>query len=347
MAEDEEEPGKWKREEDGWTRSSEEPDPDASEGSRYYELPDGSVVREHMSEEEVEETAPPKEAAEPAEAEEEGGRFGGLFGGEAEAPDEPGEPAEAAEAEDEDSGSRVPIIAAVVIILVLLLIGVVAAAVMNVADPLGLRDSLQLGDSGSDGGDGGVGANGDDGGGSGNQTPEKFLWPVDWTTDTFEQTRSGNLSDGEETTEQIVVNQINVTRVTVILTWTDDDQDPTGTTTSNDTFTLSILGPQGQTNEEDSDDGRIALSFNITTPPASTTVTAETKENATKKTRSQINLIGGGTWNVTISLNAESCQMVGDEQVGDCSNDWDLAFEYEWYEAVIGDPQPIDDSDGS
>lgn len=330
-------PGRWVKREGRWVRVSEDDARLYDEGTRHYELPSGEVVREPMTEEEL--------GPAPGEAEDEG-RFGGLFGRKGE-----GEPPEGEEgrAEDEPRRGRGILVAVVVIILILLIVGLVAAAVLDIADPLGLGDAL-----GTD--DGGDGTNGD-GPPPPPPEPDEFRFPVTWATDNLTEERTGDrLSEGDTANVSIPITQSNVTSVRIVLTWDDSEG---GATVGNDpdTFSVTVLGPTGinetqeATNDPDTNQGEIVFEFTFATAPTSPTeIVAESRANATRDLLEQQppSLLGIGVWNITIEVDAEVCSRQDSTNVGtDCGNAWDLDFTWSWYEATLGEGVLIEDDDST
>lgn len=348
MAEDDE-PKKWEKKDGRWRRVSEDAEArEADEATRYFELPDGEVVREDLADEEL---APDHAEAEP-EPDEEPGRFAGLLGGGEEPPGEP-EPGEAEEPADEEERSRAPaMVAGVVIIVLLLLMALLGAAIANIADPLGLRD--QLGFGGDDDGPPGA-TNGDGNGGGGNQTPQMFVYPVTWSTSDDSATRSGSVSDGDASNAtSVTVADRNLTNVTVTLTW-DDSEDDSGaggqSLNDPDTLRLTVESPDGDSDSAEAANGgdgqgQITLNFSLASIPSSPTeITSDSRANATSSLLSQQppTMTGTGEWSITVEWvnGGNTC----DPNLGsgtDCSQDWDLSFEWSWYDATLGTGTPVE-----
>lgn len=351
MAEDDEdapdtpvEKGRWVKKEGRWVRADEEGRTRAfDEGTRYYELPSGEVVREPMGEEEL----GPRPGEDPDdEAGEEGGRLGGIFGGrrgeEAEEgePPEGEEPGEGEDEEDEGPGRGI-LIAAVVIILILLIAGLVAAAFLDIADPLGLRDALGLGDGGD----------GDDGDGPPPPPPEpdRFRYPVTWGTSDGSQDLSGTATIDSSSSQDVPIADANVTMVSVILTW-DDSGDGTGSPplvlNDPDTLRLTVTPPGGDPTSEEGTNaeggqGQVSINISLATVPSIPSVVAESRANATRGLLQQAPPVTTalGDWNVTVEFvdGGSTCQQQGGQNVDiDCSQEFSVSFSWSWYEASLG-----------
>lgn len=347
-------PGRWVKREGRWVRVEEEGRARAfDQGTRLYELPSGDVVREPMSEEEL--GPVPGEGGEAAEAEAGGGRFGGLFGrggGEA-GPEGEGEAGAEGEGPDGPRRRRGVLVAAVVAILILLVVGLVAAAVLDVADPLGLRGVLGTGD-------GGDGMNGD-GPPPPPPEPDLFRYPVDWTTTNESDSFSGNAELNGPAGQDIPVANANITVVRVVLTWDDsgDDTGVSGTVVANDpdTFRLTVTPPDGEAESVegangDDGQGRLELNFTLASVPTVSSVTAETLDNATLALLQQapVSTAGVGDWNVTVEFvgGGGTCQtnQDGDPIGPDCDNDFSVEFSWTWYEHAFGTPVKVEDGGG-
>lgn len=325
----------WEGDEGRWTRGSESSE---GGGERYYELPDGTVV----------EGEPPEDVdAEPVEPpEEEEGGLSGLFGGD-DGDDEPDEEPDEPEDEDDD-GSIVPIVVGVVVVLLVLLVLLVAAAFLNIADPLGIGDTL-----GGDGGtDGGTGGNGNGGGGGGNDT-QLFRYPVNWSESSFDITghASGRAEGGQPAnTSSFSVSRTNLLEVTFTVRYNDSDTvgvDVGGMTNQNDgdTLQLNVTSPANETLTADAGDDpaansdiAVSVTFDIATIPTSPTeIEAMSRSNATQQLMAEQppSTDGTGTYGIEVwfASGGNSCV---ENSAGDCDEDWTLDVSYSWYESTLG-----------
>lgn len=369
MAED---PDDWEKKEGRWTRTSSGTEAADSESTRYFELPSGEVVRGPPPEGVPAEEVPPPEqteAAEEAEKESPASRLGGLFGGGGEETEEADEPPEAptpeharAADEPEETSRGLPVAAIVVVLLLLAVIGLVGAAFLDIADPLGIGPFLEVGDTdggttgGTTNGGGGDGGTGPPGGNQTSTAPE-FIYPVNWTTtsNTVSESSESELSQGNSTTVEVPIDRFNVTGARLHVTW-DDSGDQTGalpTSSSNDTMKATLQAPDGTSDTVEvqgpgGGTGHLNVTLALSALPSTPT---QVKGNTTAEADAEVTArrppvtATAGTWTVTLELvQANPCQQVQDQQGPDCTSSWNFDLEYIWYGHSLGTPSPNPDA---
>ncbi len=147
----------------------------------------------------------------------------------------------------------------------------------------------------------------------------------DYVTDWF--TETGTMSDSG-TNDMVVsfdVREVNVTSVTVTLTWSDDEfLHPLGR--RDDTLTLRVEGPGGVVDDQVSGtSGDIQLVFDLADLPSDTDA-ANIGDYADES--------GTGEWSVTISVLAAGLR--------DTGNDWAVSFRYTYYSGrLVENPEVV------
>lgn len=345
----------WDEDDGKWTKRSKDADAQDQDSTRYFELPSGEVVEGEPPDD------VPAEPVEPPEEDEDDEDEGlGLFGGEDDEPEEEPPEDEEEPPEDEEEDRKAPlIVGALVVILLIGLIALVALAVLNVTDPLGLGDALGTGSSG----DGTPGAtdgngNGGSGDGGGNETPTMFSYPVNWNTfnNSVSESSEEEVNEGETVWANVTIARANITDATLQFEW-DDSGDATGdlgTGSNNDTFKVTLTAPDGTEDSVEQEgagggQGNIEITLDLASVPDGTTVEAQNESAAQQQVQTEFptDNTTAGTWEVKIELvSADPCVTTGgtaDPDDGpDCSNSWDYTLDYSWYEAELGEGTEVE-----
>lgn len=150
----------------------------------------------------------------------------------------------------------------------------------------------------------------------------------------------GELVEGESATHSFTVSASNITRVTAVLTWTDEAFN--GQPTEPDLFELNLTGPSGESRlflgRNEGANGRLAVDYIVTGLPPSTAVLAADPLEALRLARKlqPEQLDGTGAWTATIRL-IEAGGLAG-LPLGDTGSSWNLQLFQQSYVPAIGDP---------
>jgi hypothetical protein len=151
----------------------------------------------------------------------------------------------------------------------------------------------------------------------------------------------GELATGESQDVPLSVAESNVTRVTAILTWSDEPV--AGQATGPDLFELNITSPTGETRSflgrNEGPSGTLAAVYVVTGFPPPRTITAKDHDAALDEAArlEPARRDGTGAWNVQVRLvEAGGVPPLG---VGDTGNAWSLQFFVESFHPALGNPQ--------
>lgn len=138
--------------------------------------------------------------------------------------------------------------------------------------------------------------------------------------------------EGETSVAPFTVMTGNLTRVDIVLSWTDDVGEP-------DTFQLAATSPSGETKEVEGSAGRLALAFSdLASVPIDTHVLAASKPDAQARVaQSASSTAGTGAWLVTVKLvRAPGLAPAGGVELQkDGANDWVISSALTMYRAIV------------
>ena len=145
------------------------------------------------------------------------------------------------------------------------------------------------------------------------EAPDNLLpdYIADWYTGS--DTRTGNGLNDQ--TQSFNVREHNLTRVTVRLSWTDDER--VGLLgRRDDTLTMRVEGPSslGDSQEVSGTNGELVLVFDLESVPTDDDVANFESYDYTNAT---------GDWSVTVSVSPAGLR--------DTGNDWTVSFQYSYY----------------
>ena len=151
----------------------------------------------------------------------------------------------------------------------------------------------------------------------------------------------GELAPGESKDVPFKVSETNVTRVTAVLSWSDEAV--AGQPTLPDLFELNLTNPQGETRtylgRNEGSNGSLTAVYFVDGFPSPATIAA--KDHAAALDAAQAlqrpRLTGTGNWNAVVRLvEAGGVAPLG---VGDPGNAWSLRLFVQTFYPALGDPQ--------
>lgn len=154
--------------------------------------------------------------------------------------------------------------------------------------------------------------------------PERF--EVRWTDTEHETSQSGaTLNADQSRTHTFEADGTNVTRVRVVLGWTD------AVGPDNDVFSLEVAGPGDRSNTATGNTGALTLTFMTDRVPDQTQVEGANAEHALEQLVRPDDLWSGlATWEVMVRLDSATgdagTQGLGVDATADQGNDYTLRF---------------------
>ncbi|MHB1260130.1 MAG: hypothetical protein ACYC2H_00295 [Thermoplasmatota archaeon] len=151
----------------------------------------------------------------------------------------------------------------------------------------------------------------------------------------------GQLGPGEGTEVRMDVFEDNVTRLTAVLSWTDDEV--AGQPTAPDVFELNITSPSGETRtflgRNQGLNGTLTAAFVIGGTPPDATVTAVDHKQALEAAHAleAARKDARGTWTFTVRL--MHAGGFGPLSTGDSGNAWSLQASVQIFTPALGNPQ--------
>jgi hypothetical protein len=151
----------------------------------------------------------------------------------------------------------------------------------------------------------------------------------------------GELAPGESSDVPFKVSDTNVTRITAVLSWSDEPV--AGQQTRPDLFELNLTGPQGETRtylgRNEGPSGSLIAVYIVDGFPSSATITAKDHEAALDAAHSleRPRMAGTGDWNAEVRL--VEAGGIAPFDVGDPGNAWSLRLFVQTFYPALGDPQ--------
>jgi hypothetical protein len=176
-----------------------------------------------------------------------------------------------------------------------------------------------------------------------NTTGEQLLsFNVSWVPrEAAAAETDGESGVGESTDVPLAVPDTNVTRVTAVLSWSDEPV--AGQATDPDLFEVNITAPTGETRSflgrNEGPSGTLTAAFVVTGFPPARTVTAKDHDGALDAAAKlePPRHDGTGAWNVKVRL--VEAGGVAPFNVGDEGNAWTLRLFVQVFVPALGDPQ--------
>lgn len=146
----------------------------------------------------------------------------------------------------------------------------------------------------------------------------------DFIADWAVQTRTSSQGGSDDQVVDFDVREHNLTRMTVRLTWTDDELvNPIGR--RDDTLTLRVRSPSGEDDMVSGTTGELELTFDLASVPTDTDA---------RNVEDYMDDEATGEWSVTVSVEPAGLR--------DTGNDWSVSISYTFYVGrLIDNPEVV------
>ena len=171
------------------------------------------------------------------------------------------------------------------------------------------------------------------------------MYDVTWQTKTSTVSVDEEMFAGKSSpfTTEIPINHENIVKVTVEVTWTDDNTYGILTTKGQDTLTAEVTCDGKTETWESLKNGTTELNFNINSIPYTTEIQADNEIDALEDLKEQDYTDDSLTLTIDVSVVTGEKLRRPLKYLRDKGNDFDLTISYEYYDAMIGE-ESFDDT---